>query len=210
MVCLKEGNIPLKSVIFDLANVLIEYDPGAMMLKLGIAPERVDRLLEITAFRPEWDEWDRGFETKESIRALAKADEPDFADDIDLYLSRWEEQFIPIPWNVETFYQLKKAGVKVYILSNWMQDCYEDWVIDHNPFIKDADGVMISYEVLLNKPDPAIFRLLLDRYQIDPKSAVFFDDREQNIASARSVGLNACQILDNGPVLPFLDFQGKE
>lgn len=206
MVYLREGHLPIRSVIFDLANVLVDYDPGGLMKKIGIAPEKIEPLLDIIARRPEWDEYDRGTVTKAQIQELAIADRPDLKDDIIYYLSRWEETFVPLPHNVESFYRLKEDGVKVYILSNWMEDSYLNSIADM-PIIADADGIIISYQVGLIKPEPEIFEMLLNHFKIDRETAVFFDDTLKNVETARKVGLHAIQLLDNGPVADFLEFE---
>ena len=90
---------------------------------------------------------------------------------------------------METFYRIKEAGVKTYMLSNWMQDSYE-YVQDHFIFLHDFDGGVVSYECKINKPDPAIYRLLSSRYGLDLKECLFIDDRETNLIPAAELGMD--------------------
>ena len=83
----------------------------------------------------------------------------------------------------------KSRGYKIYILSNFSGKAFRDCA-DELDYVKKADGAVISYQVGLIKPDPAIYRLLLDKYDIDPKEAVFIDDNKDNIEAAKQFGLS--------------------
>lgn len=205
-VYLKEGHVPLQSVIFDIGRVLVNYRPMELMKKLGISPEIARRLDEIITLRKEFDEYERGVLSHRQIRDLAVADEPGLEAEIDLYMDHWEEQFYPISYNVETFYQIKEAGLKVYFLSNWMEKSYLNCIAPL-PFVQAADGALISYQVKLIKPEPEIFHLLLDTYGIDPKTALFIDDLEPNIKTAKSIGLNVLHLPDSAPIADYLEFE---
>lgn len=86
---------------------------------------------------------------------------------------------------------LKESGYKLYYLSNWGKSSFElskkKGIFD---IIKYFNGGIISYEVGLQKPDKSIYQLLLDKYKIDPKKTIFYDDKKENVESAKKVGIN--------------------
>lgn len=98
---------------------------------------------------------------------------------------------VPFDYSVPLIQSLKEAGYKLYYLSNWNKTGFE--LCEKNgsfPFKKYFDGGIVSYEVGLLKPDNKIYELLIEKYHINPKTAMFFDDKKENIAAANKVGLN--------------------
>jgi putative hydrolase of the HAD superfamily len=85
---------------------------------------------------------------------------------------------------------LKKIGMKVYILSNYGKQAFEINSKIYG-FLDLVDGMVISYQEQKVKPEPEIYEILLDRYNINRENAVFIDDRQVNIDGAKAVGLNA-------------------
>lgn len=86
--------------------------------------------------------------------------------------------------------ECKQAGHKIFILSNWDTASWELMKIYFPSFIKAFDGIVISGEVKLMKPDPAIFKFILDQYVLDPQKTVFIDDQLENIRVAQRLGLH--------------------
>jgi 2-haloacid dehalogenase len=86
--------------------------------------------------------------------------------------------------------ELRAAGVPLYALTNWSA---ETFAITRGrfEFLEWFDGLMVSGEERITKPDPAIFQLLLDRFGLDPAATVFVDDSEANVAAARRLGIDA-------------------
>ncbi len=207
MLYLKNNPTPLSAVIFDLGNVMFDYDPARFMFELGIPPEKIPRLLEIISNRPEWDEYDKGTVQAQDIEALAIRDEPSMRKEITHYMKHWTEPFTALTYNVETFYQIKEAGVKTYILSNWMEDSYK-YILDHFIFLHDFDGSVISYEYKLNKPEPAIYEILLKKYpEIDPASSLYIDDLQHNCEAGKKAGFITLNLPHNGVIADFIEFR---
>lgn len=207
MLYLKGNSTQISSVVFDLGNVLFDYDPARFMFELGIPQEHIPRMLEIISNRPEWDEYDKGTLLAEDIAALAIRDEPRLRKYILHYMKHWSEPFTALTYNVETFYRIKETGAKTYVLSNWMQDSYE-YVWDHFIFLHDFDGGIISYEYKLNKPDPAIYELLLKKYpEIDPTHTLYIDDLPRNCEAGEKFGFITLNLPNNGVIEDFIEFR---
>lgn len=83
---------------------------------------------------------------------------------------------------------LKEKGYKIYLLSNYPKELFAFHTKDAD-FMKDIDGKVVSYEIHVTKPNLDIYRHLLEKYSLNPKECVFFDDREENTKAAEELGI---------------------
>ena len=92
--------------------------------------------------------------------------------------------------NYEYICNLKDRGYHLYILSNLTKETYDylNSIININKYF---DGAIFSYDVGLRKQEADIFKLIIDKYDLDLKETIFFDDKEKIVNNAKSVGLNA-------------------
>ena len=92
--------------------------------------------------------------------------------------------------NYEYICNLKNRGYHLYILSNLTKETYDylNSIININKYF---DGAIFSYDVGLRKQEADIFKLIIDKYDLDLKETIFFDDKEKIVNNAKSVGLNA-------------------
>jgi 2-haloacid dehalogenase len=179
-----------KAVVFDLGGVLIDWDPRHLYRKLLADEAAVEEFLAIVC-TPEWNaELDRGRPFAEGVAELVER-HPEHAAAIAAYHERWPEMVAgDIPGTVEVLAELRAAGVPLYALTNWSA---ETFAITRGrfEFLEWFDGLLVSGEERVTKPDPAIFQLLLDRFGLDPTATVFVDDSEANVAAARRLGFDA-------------------
>lgn len=203
MIYLNEDKTPLDAVIFDLGNVLLDYNPRRFMAEMGISPSHFDRLCEIFPSSEEWQQLDAGLISDDEFLTAALRKEPTLRREIQLYHKHWYDYFHAIPENVAAFYQLKEAGAKTYILSNFQETCFRK-MLERNVFFDDIDGAVISYECRLRKPQPEIYDLIISRYQLDPAHSVFIDDMEVNIKAAREAGLKTILLPVGGRIMDYL------
>lgn len=179
-----------KAVVFDLGGVLIDWDPRHLYRKLLADEAAVEEFLA-TVCTPEWNaELDRGRPFAEGVAELVER-HPEHAAAIAAYHERWPEMVAgDLPGTVEVLAELRAAGVPLYALTNWSA---ETFAITRGrfEFLEWFDGLLVSGEERVTKPDPAIFQLLLDRFGLDPTATVFVDDSEANVAAARRLGFDA-------------------
>jgi 2-haloacid dehalogenase len=183
-------SVATKAVVFDLGGVLIDWDPRHLYRKLLADEAAVEEFLA-TVCTPEWNaEQDRGRPFAEGVAELVER-HPEHAANIAAYHERWPEMVTgDIPGTVEVLAELRAAGVPLYALTNWSG---ETFAITRGrfEFLEWFDGLLVSGEERVTKPDPAIFRLLLERFGLDPAATVFVDDAEANVAAARRLGIDA-------------------
>jgi 2-haloacid dehalogenase len=123
--------------------------------------------------------------------AVAKAAHPDHAKYIAAYWERWLETVKgPIDPTVAILAELRERKVPLYALTNWASETFK-LAKPLFPFLDWFRGIVVSGDEKLVKPDPKIYRILLDRYGIVPETAVYIDDNAHNVEAAARLGLHA-------------------
>jgi 2-haloacid dehalogenase len=187
----------IDTVIFDIGNVLINWDPRHLYRKLfGEDVESMERFLTDVC-PPHWNErQDAGRTWEEGIQeAVARYPEQETL--IRAYRERWEEMLGgPISESVAVLEELRKGGIRLFALTNWSHETFP-MALQRYDFLSWFQGILVSGQERLIKPDPAIFRLLISRFGIDSARAVFIDDNIRNVEGARDVGLHALHFTDS-------------
>ncbi|NGM18883.1 HAD family phosphatase [Roseomonas stagni] len=182
-------------VVFDVGNVLIEWDPEHLYRKLiPDAAMRADFLARVCSM--EWNlEQDRGRRWADAV-AERTALFPDQADLIAAYSDRWHDM-VPgeVPGTVAILEGLREAGVPLYAITNFSSEKFAE-ARARFPFLAGFIDVVVSAEEGLLKPDPAIYRRLLDRNGLVAADCLFIDDSEKNVVGARAVGMRAHHFRD--------------
>ena len=179
-----------KAVVFDLGGVLIDWDPRHLYRKLLADEAAVEEFLA-TVCTPEWNaEQDRGRPFAEGVAELVER-HPVHVAAITAYHERWTEMLGgDIGGTVELLAELRATGVPLYALTNWSAETF-GIARERFQFLSWFDGVLVSGEERMTKPDPAIFQLLLDRFGLDPQATFYVDDSPANVAAASELGLDA-------------------
>lgn len=178
------------AVVFDIGGVLLDWDPRHLYRKLLPDEAAVEWFLAKVC-TPAWNlEQDRGRPWTEATAQLS-AQFPEHAPLITAYHQRWEEMLAgAIDESVEVLRDLLERGVACYALTNFSAETFA-LARRRFEFLGWFAGIVVSAEVGLVKPDPRIYRLLLDRFGLDPAATVFVDDRVDNADAAREAGLVA-------------------
>ena len=182
---------PINTVIFDLGNVLINWDPNRLYEKIfNDAEERIHFLTNICT--PHWNEQQDAGRTWAEATELLINEHPYYENEIKAYYDRWAEMIGgPIHGSVDILKQLKAENkVRLYALTNWSTETFP-YALENFDFLQLFEGILVSGEEKLVKPDPAIYQLLLDRYQIVPEKSIFIDDSLRNVETAAKIGIHA-------------------
>lgn len=182
----------INAVVFDIGGVLLDWDPRYLYRRLIDDPAELDDFLNRIC-TPEWHQaHDLGVDTGESCRELASL-HPEHAGLIMAWSERGEEMVAgAIEDTVRVLAELKAAGVPCFVLSNMEPDRFELRRARFG-FFELLDGCVISGVEGVMKPDRKIFDVLLARYDLEPASTVFIDDRPVNVTAARELGLVAIE-----------------
>lgn len=181
---------PLTTVVFDLGNVLIDWDPRRLYRTLISDQADLDHFLgNVASF--DWHyQQDSGRDIHEATAEL-QASHPEHAELIGAFYERWYDMIGgSMPATVDILRELRDAGVRVLGLTNWPAGIFEP-ARERFPFLNWFEGIVVSGEEKLAKPDAAIFQLLLDRYAVDPSRAAYVDDTTGHVETARSLGMTA-------------------
>ena len=185
------ASLPIDTIVFDLGGVLVDWNPEYLYQKIFPNPEERAFFLN-TVCSPEWNAQQDGGRTIAEANELLIRQYPEYREAIQHFYGRWEEMFQgSIPGTLDIFHQLiQHPGYRVYALTNWSA---ETWERGRSlfPYFDLFDGILVSGQEKMMKPQPEIYQLLLDRYSLNPQSLVFFDDNEKNILAAQESGWNA-------------------
>ena len=179
----------IDTIVFDFGGVLIDWNPRHLFRKVFTNESEMESFLsEICT--DEWNlEQDRGRTLSEGTAWLVEKF-PAKAAWIKMYYDRWPEMLNgPISGTVDILARLKKH-YPVYGLTNWSAETYPI-ALERYEFLQWFDGILVSGDEKLIKPDPAIFELLATRFKIHPASAVFIDDNIKNVDAAKQASFQA-------------------
>ncbi|MBD8892334.1 HAD family hydrolase [Roseibium litorale] len=179
------------TVVFDIGNVLIEWDPNHLYQHLLPDPaERKHFLTEICSY--DWNlEQDRGRSWDEAVDLLV-AEYPEKRDLITAYRDRWHDM-VPgeISGTVAILEELKAAQTPLYAITNFSSEKFTE-AQTRFPFLKTSfRDIVVSADERLLKPDLRIYEVLLERNGLDAGTCVFIDDSPKNVDAARAAGMHA-------------------
>ncbi|MDQ7997945.1 MAG: HAD family phosphatase [Luteibacter sp.] len=177
-------------VIFDFGGVLIDWNPRYLYRKLFGDDEQAMETFLAEVTTPEWNlRQDAGRSWDEAVRLLTD-EHPTKAELIAAYQHRWEETLGgAIDDSLHILRELKEAGHPLYGLTNWSHETFP-FARERFDFLGLFDGIVVSGEEGMIKPDPRLYQTLLERYDIDPATAVFIDDNKANVDAADALGIH--------------------
>ena len=175
-----------QAVIFDIGNVLIEWQPERFYdAEIGV--ERRRALFDAIDLHAVNERVDKGENFHKVIPETA-AEHPSWHAEIMMFHDRWLDIASPaIDHSVRLMAALQKRSVLVFSLTNFGVETY-DIAAEKYPFLRQFDRDFISGHMRLTKPDPAIYQGLETGCGIEPAALLFTDDRPENIAAAAARG----------------------
>ena len=195
----------IKNLIFDVGGVLIGYRWKEMFMDdFGLSDEGAEELGRRIFDDPIWPDFDRGFVAVDDLVNHYCARYPDS----EYYIKRlfYENDKMATEREAvwEKMKELKDRGYKIYILSNYSEYLFKKHT-DRMPFRTIIDGGIVSYEVGSVKPEPEIYKKIIDRYSLNPAECIFYDDIEKNIESARMLGIEGHLVTSEEDLLNQMD-----
>jgi len=177
-------------VVFDVGGVLLQWDPRHLYRKLFAGDDAAMEHFLGNVCTEEWNERQDAGRTFADAAAELLPAHADKAHLIHAFGRRFDEM-IPgaIEETVDILRELKRAGVPLYAVTNWSAETFPS-AQNRFDFFAEFDGIVVSGEEGVIKPDPRIFRILLDRYDIPAHAAVFIDDNPANADAATNLGIH--------------------
>lgn len=182
----------IRNVVFDVGGVLLQWDPPAVIARLHPDPAVQATIRRQMFEHDDWLEFDRGtYDEREAADHFANLTGLTPAETLAL-IRATRESLRPIPGTVKLTDDLAAAGVHLYVLSNMPVSTFE-YLSGRDRFFERFRHRVISGAILLVKPEPAIYKHLVEETGIVPAESVFIDDLLKNVIAARECGLHAIQ-----------------
>jgi 2-haloacid dehalogenase len=183
-------------VVFDLGGVLIDWNPRYLYRKLFAGDEQAMEQFLASVCTSEWNvQQDAGRPFTEAYAVLC-AEHPDKRALIEAWQPRFDEMMAgPIEGTLEILAELRARGTPLFALTNWSAETFP-FALARFEFLKWFDGIVMSGELELIKPDPRIYQHLLDTHGLRAQDTVFIDDAPRNVAAAAALGFHAIQFTE--------------
>ena len=178
----------MRNIIFDFGNVLVEWHPEQVYGEYFGDEAKAWWFLRHVADL-DWRQRIDAGESQDACIAELKARQPEYAEAIELYRSHWREMLTgEMPGMRELLIELRVKGYEIYGLTNWSMETFPE-AREHFGILQLIDRYVVSGAERLVKPDPRMFRVLLDRYDLKAEECTFVDDNPDNVAAARALGM---------------------
>ena len=178
----------IRNIIFDFGSVLVDWNPERLYGPYFNDDAKMRYFL--TEICPH--AWNAQADTGRSTAEITEeriAVYPEWEKEIRMYFGQWIKMMgEQIPGMQELVEELKDRGYGLYGLTNWSAETFP-LVKDNYPVFRLLDGIVVSGEEKIAKPDPGIFRILLQRYGLKPEECLFIDDNPGNVSTGESLGI---------------------
>ena len=198
---------PVEAVVFDVGGVFLDWDPRHLYRKL-FADEAEMELFLAEICSPAWHApHDRGVSTAASCTELASR-HPQYSELIWAWSTRSEEMIGGVDaGSVEVLRAVRETGMPCYALTNMEAETYP-LRLKRFPFLSWFDGTVVSGREGVAKPDPAVFRRLLDRFGLKPRMTLMIDDAKENLEAASKLGIQTALFLSSRQLRAELEAAG--
>ena len=182
----------IKTIIFDIGKVLMDYDFEAFIKKIYPNREIAEGVTSALFGDGRWDEVDRGVLSDCELRASFVNAAPQWKREILYVYEHIGDGFYPMSYAKDWICELKERGFQVLYLSNYSTHAMaSNWkVLDFLPLM---DGGVFSCDAKMLKPDREIYEWICQKYNLVPSECVFFDDKKENVDAAAAYGMYAIQ-----------------
>jgi 2-haloacid dehalogenase len=185
------------TVIFDLGAVLVDWNPRYVYRQIFRSEEALEHFLSKVCTN-QWNELqDAGRSFADATDVLIK-EFPHYKSEISAYYGRWEEMLRgQIDETVTLLKELKASNMfRIFALTNWSAESFPV-ALEKYSFLSLFDGIVVSGVEKMKKPEPEIFKLLMERYSVSASEAVFIDDNHHNVNAAESMGIKSIHFRDS-------------
>ncbi len=180
----------IKTIIFDIGNVLTHFSWLEHFSSFGYSTTVLDKLGKATILSPDWNEYDLGNLSDDDVLELFVQNDPSVEKELRQSLANINGLITRCDYAIPWIHDLKSKGYQVLFLSNFFEKALNE-CSPAMDFIPHMDGGIFSYRVHMTKPDLDIYKLLLQQYNLISEECVFLDDSPANIETAISLGIHS-------------------
>lgn len=181
----------MKTYIFDIARVILSFEPYEFLLSKGLTDEQVEKVSNALFKSELWLKMDRGVVDKQLAVDQIKRENAEIADNIQFVADHWMEMLQPIDETVELIRLLRTSGHRLFYLSN-LHDYTKEYVLNKFPEIWSMfEGGIFSCDVHLLKPEEEIFTMLLTEFNLNKAECIYIDDSLDNVKKASAMGIES-------------------
>ncbi len=182
----------IKNIVFDMGNVLLDFNPQTSMQMLGISEKAQPFILSELFGGREWVELDLGnISVDEAYENIKQRVPEEHHAELRKCVDGWDICMVPVEGAKEFCSFVKTKGYNVYVLSNAHKSFYEYFPRYFS--LEFFDGVVVSADVHIVKPDVRIYEHLLSKFNLKAEECLFIDDRADNVEGAVKAGMKAYQ-----------------
>jgi len=187
---MSEQNVTVKNVVFDIGNVLVQWQP--VYITDNCFPEEfLPPLILRKIFQsPIWFDLNLGKITEFEAVKLYSQELNISADKLIRVFRKNLLSLMPIKGSVELLNDLHELNIPLYSLTDNSREIVE-FLKKKYGFFKKFIDIVVSHELGTAKPDERIYRYLLEKHNLIAAETVFIDDMAQNIDGAKKVGMLA-------------------
>ena len=179
----------IKNVVLDMGNVLLDFNPEFVLSEFCSSEEEKEVIRKELFEGPEWALGDKGDIKDKDRFDLVKGRVPEkYHEALKKCADHWDICMDPLPGAENFCRRVKEMGLRIYVLSN-ASDLFYTYFPKFLP-LQFFNGVFVSSDYLMLKPDVKIYETFLTKYGLDPKECLFVDDRKENVEGAEKAGMN--------------------
>lgn len=184
-----DENQTIDTIIFDVGNVLVDFDWEGYLDGFGFSPEVRDAVASAVFLSPQWNEMDKSLLPDQEYLDSFIRNAPQYEREIRKIYENPADCIHTCDYAVPFVCKCREQGYRTYILSNYSRYIFEQ--TKHKmPFRNYMDGELFSFQTGQIKPDPEIYQSLLEKYAIEPQHALFLDDRQENLDTAAQLHIH--------------------
>lgn len=192
------SHLPLDTVVFDLGGVLADWDPRFLYRELFDGDEAAMDHFLTTVCTPEWNHsMDAGRSRAQAVAELV-AEQPEHEELIRAWVDRWQDMLgEEIAGTAAVVSELKARGTRLFALTNWSGETFPV-ARTIFPSFADFEGIVVSGDHGVAKPEPAVFALLTHLHGVEPGRAAYVDDKADNVEAAEALGFTGLLFTEPG------------
>ncbi|MBO7515430.1 MAG: HAD family phosphatase [Lachnospiraceae bacterium] len=178
----------IRNIVLDMGNVLLDYNPEFVLNTFCSSKDEKNVIRKELFEGPEWVLGDRGDIKDKDRFDLVRVRVPErYHEALRKCTDHWDICMSPLGGAEAFCRQVKAAGYGIYVLSN-ASDLFYTYFPKFLP-LSFFDGVFVSSDYRMLKPDPEIYETFLQKYSLKADECLFIDDRADNVAGAQKVGM---------------------